>query len=98
MGFAEGVRLVRLRGEAMQEAVPAGEGGMAAILGLPTAQLKRPVPKRLKAKLYLLLITTRLDRLLSRAAKRRRARYHCLPGGGQSERFRYRCQCLPIVP
>ena len=34
MGFAEGVQLVRLRGEAMQEAVPAGEGGMAAILGL----------------------------------------------------------------
>lgn len=34
MGFAEGVQLVRLRGEAMQEAVPAGEGAMAAILGL----------------------------------------------------------------
>lgn len=34
MTFAEGVRLVRLRGEAMQEAVPAGEGAMAAILGL----------------------------------------------------------------
>lgn len=34
MSFAEGVKLVRLRGEAMQRAVPAGEGGMAAILGL----------------------------------------------------------------
>ena len=34
MGFAEGVQLVRLRGEAMQQAVPAGQGGMAAILGL----------------------------------------------------------------
>ncbi len=34
MGFAEGVRLVRMRGEAMQDAVPEGEGGMAAILGL----------------------------------------------------------------
>ncbi|GHC20542.1 ACP S-malonyltransferase [Aidingimonas halophila] len=32
--FAEGVRLVRLRGEAMQEAVPQGQGAMAAILGL----------------------------------------------------------------
>ncbi|MDI5921970.1 ACP S-malonyltransferase [Halomonas sp. LR5S13] len=32
--FAQGVRLVKLRGEAMQEAVPAGEGAMAAILGL----------------------------------------------------------------
>ena len=34
LGFAEGVRLVRLRGEAMQQAVPAGVGAMAAILGL----------------------------------------------------------------
>ncbi|WP_280546748.1 ACP S-malonyltransferase [Halomonas sp. 11-S5] len=32
--FAQGVRLVKLRGEAMQTAVPAGEGAMAAILGL----------------------------------------------------------------
>ncbi|MGM0537261.1 MAG: ACP S-malonyltransferase [Pseudomonadota bacterium] len=32
--FGQGVRLVKLRGEAMQAAVPAGEGAMAAILGL----------------------------------------------------------------
>ncbi|MCE8012227.1 ACP S-malonyltransferase [Billgrantia desiderata] len=37
MSFADGVRLVRLRGEAMQEAVPAGRGAMAAILGLDDA-------------------------------------------------------------
>ncbi|OHV11803.1 ACP S-malonyltransferase [Kushneria phosphatilytica] len=34
ISFAEGVRLVRLRGEAMQAAVPEGQGAMAAILGL----------------------------------------------------------------
>ncbi|RKR06352.1 [acyl-carrier-protein] S-malonyltransferase [Kushneria sinocarnis] len=34
MSFAEGIRLVRLRGEAMQAAVPEGQGAMAAILGL----------------------------------------------------------------
>ncbi|GAB2782713.1 ACP S-malonyltransferase [Halomonas shantousis] len=34
VGFAEGVKLVRLRGEAMQDAVPMGQGAMAAILGL----------------------------------------------------------------
>lgn len=34
LSFAEGVRLVKLRGEAMQAAVPAGEGAMAAVLGL----------------------------------------------------------------
>lgn len=32
--FADAVRLVRRRGEAMQEAVPVGEGAMAAIIGL----------------------------------------------------------------
>lgn len=37
--FADAVRLVRKRGKYMQEAVPAGEGAMAAILGLGTAQI-----------------------------------------------------------
>lgn len=41
LSFAEGVRLVRLRGEAMQEAVPAGEGAMAAILGLSDAAVEQ---------------------------------------------------------
>ncbi|GAA0577815.1 ACP S-malonyltransferase [Halomonas salifodinae] len=40
MTFAEGIRLVRLRGEAMQEAVPAGEGAMAAVLGLENAAVE----------------------------------------------------------
>ena len=33
--FRDAVPLVRFRAQAMQEAVPVGEGGMAAILGLP---------------------------------------------------------------
>ena len=33
LGFEDAVRLVHLRGQAMQEAVPAGLGGMAAIMG-----------------------------------------------------------------
>ncbi len=41
IGFADGVRLVRLRGEAMQEAVPLGQGGMAAILGLDDAMVEQ---------------------------------------------------------
>ena len=34
LGLEDAARLLRRRGEAMQEAVPAGEGAMAAILGL----------------------------------------------------------------
>ncbi|HTW37589.1 MAG TPA: ACP S-malonyltransferase [Steroidobacteraceae bacterium] len=39
LDFAAAVELVRFRGRAMQEAVPAGSGAMAAILGLEDAQL-----------------------------------------------------------
>ena len=37
--FAEAVRTVRARGQFMQQAVPEGEGAMAAILGLPAEQV-----------------------------------------------------------
>lgn len=37
--FKEAVRLVQLRGRYMQEAVPEGQGGMAAVLGLDDATL-----------------------------------------------------------
>jgi [acyl-carrier-protein] S-malonyltransferase len=40
LGFADAVRLVRLRGQAMQEAVPAGTGGMAVLMGLELAQVE----------------------------------------------------------
>ena len=39
--FADAVRAVRNRGQYMQEAVPAGEGAMAAILGMPLEQLQQ---------------------------------------------------------
>ena len=37
--FADAVRTVRNRGRFMQEAVPAGEGAMAAIMGLPATEI-----------------------------------------------------------
>ena len=37
LGFADGLRLTRIRAEAMQAAVPEGEGAMGAILGLDDA-------------------------------------------------------------
>ena len=40
LSFAEGVRLVNLRGRLMQEAVPVGEGAIAAVLGLNDEQVQ----------------------------------------------------------
>ena len=40
MSFADAVRMVRLRGQFMQEAVPVGTGGMAAVLGLERPQVE----------------------------------------------------------
>lgn len=39
LAFADAVRLVELRGQLMQQAVPAGQGAMAAILGLEDADV-----------------------------------------------------------
>ncbi len=38
LGIAQTARLLRLRGSAMQQAVPLGEGGMAALLGVEVEQ------------------------------------------------------------
>jgi [acyl-carrier-protein] S-malonyltransferase len=40
-GFADAVRVVHRRGRYMQEAVPVGQGAMAAILGLDAAAVRR---------------------------------------------------------
>lgn len=40
LAFADAVKLVRLRGEAMQAAVPAGVGAMAAIVNVPAEDLE----------------------------------------------------------
>lgn len=39
IGFADALRLVERRGQLMQQAVPEGQGGMAAILGLEDQQI-----------------------------------------------------------
>jgi [acyl-carrier-protein] S-malonyltransferase len=40
MSFRDAVKMVRLRGQFMQEAVPVGSGGMAAVLGLERPQVE----------------------------------------------------------
>ncbi len=40
LSFADAVRLVRLRGRAMQAAVPLGVGAMAAVMGLETEEVR----------------------------------------------------------
>jgi [acyl-carrier-protein] S-malonyltransferase len=41
LAFPDAVRIVRLRGRFMQEAVPVGEGAMAAVLGMEREDLER---------------------------------------------------------
>lgn len=41
LSLSDGLSLVRIRAQAMQEAVPVGQGGMAAILGLSDEQVKQ---------------------------------------------------------
>ena len=50
LSFADAVRAVRLRGRYMQQAVPAGEGAMAAILGLDP-ELIRAICEQVEDKL-----------------------------------------------
>ena len=41
LAFSQAVKIVRLRGKFMQEAVPVGEGAMAAVLGMEREQVER---------------------------------------------------------
>lgn len=41
LSFSEAVKIVRLRGKFMQEAVPVGEGAMAAVLGMEQEQVEK---------------------------------------------------------
>jgi [acyl-carrier-protein] S-malonyltransferase len=41
LAFSEAVKMVRLRGKFMQEAVPVGEGAMAAVLGMEKEQVEK---------------------------------------------------------
>jgi [acyl-carrier-protein] S-malonyltransferase len=41
LAFSEAVKIVRLRGKFMQEAVPVGEGAMAAVLGMERDQIEK---------------------------------------------------------
>ena len=50
LAFADAVPLVRFRAQAMQDAVPAGVGAMAAILGLEAKASWPRAPKRRKAR------------------------------------------------
>lgn len=40
LNFADAIKAVRIRGQAMQQAVPVGQGSMAAVLGLESEQVK----------------------------------------------------------
>jgi len=48
--LADGARLVKLRGQSMQKAVPVGEGAMAALLGIELGPAQEACKERHKAK------------------------------------------------
>lgn len=52
MGFADALRAVRARGTFMQEAVPEGQGAMAAVLGMEAAAIKAVVDQASTADAY----------------------------------------------
>ena len=52
LGFADAVRAVRARGTFMQEAVPEGQGAMAAVLGMDAATIRQIVSETSTAAAY----------------------------------------------
>lgn len=52
MGFADAVRAVRARGSFMQEAVPEGQGAMAAVLGMEAHAIRAVVDQASSAEAY----------------------------------------------
>ena len=50
LDFRTAVDLVRFRGQVMQEAVPLGQGAIAAILGLDDADIDSDGPRRAGSK------------------------------------------------
>ncbi|MDP2341365.1 MAG: ACP S-malonyltransferase [Deltaproteobacteria bacterium] len=52
LGFADAVRAVRARGTFMQEAVPEGQGAMAAVLGMDAATIKEIIAATTTATAY----------------------------------------------
>ena len=52
MGFADAVRAVRARGSFMQEAVPEGQGAMAAVLGMEADAIRAVVDQASTAAAY----------------------------------------------
>src|SRR3984885_5802398 len=68
--FADAVRTVRSRGRFMQQAVPAGLGALAAILGLPAHQVNdlcNQAPEEFRAELTKLEPTPPADLALSQS-------------------------------
>ncbi len=58
LSIGDTARLLQVRGRAMQQAVPVGEGAMAAILGLELAEVEEVFKRRRKAPLWKWPMTT----------------------------------------
>ena len=96
MTFDEAVRLTRIRGNLMSSYVPAGQGTMAAIIGLPKETIEETVAP---IEVPRSLTTTAPARSLSQARRKQYARAwrHC-PRRAPRELSSLRYRDLSILP
>ena len=82
--IAEAARLLRLRGDAMQEAVPVGQGAMAALLGVEPERPPRSRPRPPRARSATSPTTTAAARSWCRAPRPRSSARSRSPRRGAS--------------
>ena len=63
LNFSDTIKLLRIRGDAMQNSVPKGEGGMVAVLGSTVESIEKILKdneKNLQLKLQMIILKVKL--------------------------------------
>lgn len=113
LGFADAIRLLQVRARAMQEAVPAGEGAMAAVMGLEPAEVEALCEGGVEVAAWngpgqvsVAGPTAAVDRLIDRVEERRGAAkrlavsapFHCAMLRPAGERLAEALATVPMAP
>lgn len=113
LGFADAIRLLQVRARAMQEAVPAGEGAMAAVMGLEPAEVEALCEVGVEVAAWngpgqvsVAGPTAAVDRLIDRVEERRGAAkrlavsapFHCAMLRPAGERLAEALATVPMAP